>query len=59
VRYIDNRQSYVVCELTGQSLLASLRVVDTVRAPTASVATAARFQVTAGLPGVHVTRVTL
>jgi alkaline phosphatase D len=53
-RYIDKRRGYVVCELTERSLVATLRVVDTVRATTAHIATAARFQVTAGQPGVSV-----
>jgi alkaline phosphatase D len=52
-KYIDNRRGYVVCEVTEASLQASLRVVDTVLAPTASVATAARFEVVDGTPGVR------
>jgi alkaline phosphatase D len=53
-KYIDKRRGYFVCEVTPQHLTASLRVVDTVRATTARVTTAARFQVTAGVPGVSV-----
>jgi alkaline phosphatase D len=53
-RYVDKRRGYVVCELTEQSLVAALRVVDTVRARTASLTTAAQFQLTAGRPGVAV-----
>jgi alkaline phosphatase D len=53
-KYIDQRRGYVVCELTERSLVAALRVVDTVRAATASITTAAQFQVTAGRPGVTV-----
>jgi alkaline phosphatase D len=52
-KYIDNRRGYVVCEVTETSLRAALRVVDTIVAPTATVATAARFEVVAGEPGVH------
>jgi alkaline phosphatase D len=53
-KYIDNRRGYVVCDLTDERLLASLRVVSTVWAPTATVSTAATFQVVAGTPGVEV-----
>jgi alkaline phosphatase D len=53
-RYIDNRRGYVLCELTPRDLTASLRAVDTIRASTSPIATAARFHVTAGAPGVWV-----
>jgi len=52
-KYIDNRRGYVLCDLTPERLEASLRVVSTVWAPTASIATAARFVVEAGRPGVE------
>ncbi|GAA1027270.1 alkaline phosphatase D family protein [Virgisporangium ochraceum] len=53
-KYIDNRRGYVVCDVTEEALHARLRVVDTVLAPEARVATAARFEVVAGVPGVRV-----
>jgi alkaline phosphatase D len=52
-KYIDNRRGYLLCDLDPERLLASLRVVSTVWAPTATVATAARFAVRAGRPGVE------
>ncbi|MFI7600335.1 alkaline phosphatase D family protein [Actinoplanes sp. NPDC049681] len=55
-KYIDNRRGYILCDLTGGRLLASLRTVSTVWAPTATVTTAAEFQVTAGRPGLEVVR---
>lgn len=55
-KYIDNRRGYILCDLTSARLLASLRTVDTVRAPTATVTTAAEFQVAAGQPGLDVLR---
>ncbi|WP_433374658.1 alkaline phosphatase D family protein [Actinoplanes sp. CA-142083] len=51
-RYIDNQRGYVVCDVTPSELTASLRLVDTVLAPTASVRTAARFTIEAGRPGI-------
>ncbi|RZU52064.1 alkaline phosphatase D [Krasilnikovia cinnamomea] len=51
-RYIDNRRGYVVCDVDAQRLLSSLRVVDTVWAPTATVRTAAQFVAEAGRPGI-------
>ncbi|ROP28252.1 alkaline phosphatase D family protein [Couchioplanes caeruleus] len=53
-KYIDNRRGYLLCELTADRLLASLRTVSTVWAPTAGVTTAAQFQVTAGRLGLDV-----
>jgi alkaline phosphatase D len=53
-KYIDNRRGYMVCDVTRDSLVASLRVVDTVWAPTATIATAARFQVVDGVGGIEV-----
>ena len=53
-KYIDDRRGYVLCDLTGQDLTADLRVVDTVAARTSPITTAARFRVTAGVPGVSV-----
>jgi alkaline phosphatase D len=53
-KYIDNQRGYVVCEVTPERMLSSLRLVDTVRAPTANVRTAAQFLVEAGQPGISV-----
>ncbi len=53
-KYIDNRRGYMVCDVTRDSLVASLRVVDTVWAPTATITTAARFQVVDGVGGIEV-----
>jgi alkaline phosphatase D len=52
-KYIDNRRGYVLCDVTPDRLLATLRVVDTVTAPTANISTAATFQVTAGRAGIE------
>ncbi len=51
-RYIDNQRGYVVCDVTRDEMVSSLRLVDTVWAPTASVRTAARFVIEAGRPGI-------
>ncbi|GIJ72323.1 alkaline phosphatase D family protein [Virgisporangium ochraceum] len=51
-RYIDNRRGYFVCDLTTEGLDATLRVVDTVRAPASPIATAGRFHVAAGVRGI-------
>jgi alkaline phosphatase D len=51
-RYIDNQRGYVVCDLSRTEMVSSLRLVDTVWAPTASVRTEARFTVEAGRPGI-------
>jgi alkaline phosphatase D len=51
-RYIDNQRGYVVCDVNADRMLSSLRLVDTVWAPTASVRTAAEFVVEAGRPGI-------
>ncbi|MEW2359173.1 alkaline phosphatase D family protein [Spirillospora sp. NPDC029432] len=54
-KYIGNRRGYVVCDVTPARLLASLRVVSSVWTPSGTtVATAARFQVEAGRPGIGV-----
>ncbi|MFJ9041785.1 alkaline phosphatase D family protein [Streptomyces sp. NPDC102406] len=54
-KYIDNRRAYVLCDVTRERMLASLRTVDTVWQPDgSSVATAAEFVVEAGRPGVDV-----
>jgi alkaline phosphatase D len=52
-KYIDNRRGYLLCDLTPERLHASLRVVSTVWAPQATIATAAQFVVPAGRPGVE------
>ncbi|XVU26349.1 alkaline phosphatase D family protein [Actinoplanes sp. CA-054009] len=51
-RYIDNQRGYVVCDVTDQRMLSTLRLVDTVWAPTATVRTAAEFVVESGRPGI-------
>ncbi|MFI5935616.1 alkaline phosphatase D family protein [Actinoplanes sp. NPDC051494] len=51
-RYIDNQRGYVVCDVTATRMVSSLRLVDTVWAPSASVRTAAEFVVEAGRPGI-------
>lgn len=53
-RYIDNRRGYFVCDLSADGLDARLRVVDTVRSPTAPIRTAGRFLVAAGQRGIAV-----
>ncbi len=54
-KYIDNRRGYIVCDVTPQRMLSSLRVVSTVWQPTdTTVATAAEFLVEADRPGVTV-----
>ncbi|GAA3772584.1 alkaline phosphatase D family protein [Plantactinospora mayteni] len=53
-KYIDNQRGYVVCDVTPERMLSSLRLVDTVWAPTATVRTAAEFVVLAGEPGISV-----
>ncbi|MER7172447.1 alkaline phosphatase D family protein [Streptomyces mesophilus] len=53
-KYIDNRRAYVLCEVTPERMLASLRLVDTVWRPEGtSVSTGAEFVVEAGRPGVE------
>ncbi|MFF5085093.1 alkaline phosphatase D family protein [Actinoplanes sp. NPDC000266] len=51
-RYIDNQRGYVVCDVTRERMVSSLRLVDTVWAPTAAVRTAAEFVVESGRPGI-------
>jgi alkaline phosphatase D len=53
-KYIDKRRGYMMCDLTADRLSTRLRVVDTVWAPIAGIATAAEFRVTSGRPGVDV-----
>lgn len=53
-RYIDNRRGYLLCDLDRERWLTDLRVVSTVRAPEATVATAARFVTEDGVRGVRV-----
>ncbi|MEJ3743818.1 alkaline phosphatase D family protein [Actinomycetes bacterium KLBMP 9797] len=53
-KYIDNQRGYVVCDVTPERMLSSLRLVDTVWATTANVRTAAQFVVEAGRPGITV-----
>ncbi len=53
-KYIDNQRGYVVYDVTRERMLSSLRLVDTVRAPDATVRTAAQFLVEAGRPGISV-----
>ncbi|TDD87140.1 alkaline phosphatase D family protein [Actinomadura rubrisoli] len=54
-KYIGNLRGYVVCDVSPARLLASLRIVSTVWKPGGTtVATAARFQVEAGRPGISV-----
>ncbi|GAA4436611.1 alkaline phosphatase D family protein [Phytohabitans houttuyneae] len=53
-KYIDNQRGYVVCDVTRERMLSSLRLVDTVRAPDSTVRTAAQFLVEAGRPGISV-----
>ncbi|MFI0410025.1 alkaline phosphatase D family protein [Actinomadura sp. 3N508] len=54
-KYIGNRRGYVVCDVSPSRLLASLRIVSTVWTPgDTTIATAARFEVEAGRPGIRV-----
>jgi alkaline phosphatase D len=53
-RFVDNRRGYLLCDLDRQRWLTDLRVVSTVRAPTATVSTFARFVSEAGQRGVAV-----
>ncbi|QXJ25603.1 alkaline phosphatase D family protein [Actinomadura graeca] len=54
-KYIGNQRGYVVCDVGPDRLLASLRTVDSVWRPDGTTAaTAARFQVEAGRPGITV-----
>jgi alkaline phosphatase D len=53
-KYIDNRRGYVLCDVTRDRMLASLRTVDTVRQQEGTtVTTAAQFVVEDGLPGLE------
>ena len=52
VRWVDAaKRGYLRCELTPDAWRTDVRVVDTVRRPTAKVATAASFVVESGRPG--------
>jgi len=54
-KYIDNRRGYVVCDVTEDRLLASLRLVSSVWQPSGTtVGTAAQFVVESGRPGISV-----
>lgn len=53
-KFIDNQRGYVVCDLTRERMLSSLRLVSTVRAAESDVRTAAQFLVEAGRPGISV-----
>ncbi|TDE16048.1 alkaline phosphatase D family protein [Jiangella asiatica] len=54
-KFFDNQRGYVVCDVDGERMLSSLRLVDTVWQPSgATVRTAAEFVVEAGAPGVTV-----
>ncbi len=52
-KYIDGRRGYVVCDLSRDQLVATLRTVPVVSQPTSPIETAAQFAVTAGRPGVE------
>ncbi|MGN9906280.1 alkaline phosphatase D family protein [Phytohabitans sp. LJ34] len=53
-KYIDNQRGYVVCDVTRERMLSSLRLVSTVRAQESTVRTAAQFLVESGRPGISV-----
>jgi alkaline phosphatase D len=53
-KYIDNQRGYVVCDLSRDRLISSLRLVDTVWAQSSSVRSAAEFVVESGRPGIAV-----
>lgn len=53
-KYIDNQRGYVICDVTRERMLSSLRLVSTVRAQESTVRTAAQFLVEAGRPGISV-----
>ncbi len=53
-KYIDIRRGYMLCDVNDERLRASLRAVSTVLGPTATITTAATFEVVAGTPGVKV-----
>jgi alkaline phosphatase D len=52
-KFIDNQRGYLVCALDRHQWLTDLRVVSTVQAQQATVATFARFVVQDGLRGVN------
>jgi alkaline phosphatase D len=53
-KYIDNRRGYVLCDVTPERMLASLRTVDTVWQPDGTtVTTAAQFVIENGRPGLE------
>jgi alkaline phosphatase D len=52
-KYLDNGRGYIRCTLDGARWNADLRVVSTVLAPRAAVATRASFAIDAGRPGVQ------
>jgi len=53
-KYIDIRRGYMLCDVNDERLRASLRTVSTVLGQTATVSTAATFEIVAGRPGVEV-----
>jgi alkaline phosphatase D len=54
-KYIDNQRGYVVCDVTADRLLASLRRVSSVWTETGTtITTRAQFQAEAGRPGISV-----
>jgi alkaline phosphatase D len=53
-KFIDNRRGYLVCDLDRERWRTDLRVVSTVRSPTATVSTFATFVTEDRVPGVTV-----
>jgi len=53
-KFIDNQRGYVVCDLDRERWRSDLRVVSTVRSPTATVSTYATFVTEDGVRGVAV-----
>jgi alkaline phosphatase D len=53
-KFIDNRRGYLLCDLDHERWLTDLRVVSTVRSPTATVSTYASFVTEDGVRGVQV-----
>jgi len=51
-RYIDNERGYVVCDVTPDTMVSSLRTVDTVWSADATIRTKARFVIEADRPGI-------
>ena len=53
-RFIDNQRGYLLCDVDRERWLTDLRVVSTVRSPTAAVSTYASFVTEDGVRGVRV-----